>query len=395
MTKKHILTLAVAGLTVLQAGMASEVTFGGFFSNGYMKSSANNYLTDSENGDFDFVEIGINANWSPLDRTNIRGQLFTFELGPYGNYDPIIDFLFVDYNVSPEFGIRLGRVKRAEGIYTDIQDVDVARTAIMLPVGMYDPRYRNFSAAVDGISLYGNIQAGNSSFDYTLYHGTLEFGTEGGVAGYSLTLVSEGLENTKINKLESDTNSGLQIWWNTPLMGLRFGASHSIYRNIEVATEGTLPQIGWPVLLEDKPEVEWTRLSAEYFVGDWTLISEYHIEKISATRRQTVAGMPGEWADSSQTGDSWYISASRKLLDRLQAGVTYSEYISDDRVDSVKNQIDSLQLSLRYDATDNWSLKAEINSFDGLGRIFNQYGQNPEPTDTSWTLFAAKSTFSF
>ncbi|MDQ8196906.1 hypothetical protein QEH56_02040 [Pelagicoccus enzymogenes] len=395
MTKNQIITLATGLLAATHASFANEVTFGGFLSNGYMETSANNYLADTDKGTWDFAEIGLNATWSPLDRTTVRGQLFSFELGPYGNFDPVVDYLFVDYNVAPEFGLRLGRVKRAEGIYTDIQDVDVARTSILLPAGMYDPRYRNFSAAVDGLSLYGNVAAGNGSFDYTIYHGTLDFGTEGGVAGYAQTLIGRSLLDTHVDKVESDTNSGLQIWWNTPLMGLRFGASHSIYKNIEVATSGTHPVFGVPVLIENNSEATWTRFSAEYYVGDWTFVSEFHIEDIDALQRQSVAGTPGAWSPTAQTGESWYVSASRRFLDKFQGGLTYSEYLTDKDASGVGNELDGLQLSLRYDATDNWSLKAEINSFTGLGRIFNQYGQNPEPSESSWTLFAAKSTFSF
>ncbi|MDQ8183200.1 hypothetical protein [Pelagicoccus sp. SDUM812005] len=400
MTKTHIISIATATLLSACSAAGSEVSFGGFFSNGYIKSSANNYLVDSEEGDFDFAEVGLNATWSPLDRTTVRGQVFAFEVGPYGNFDPLVDYLFVDYSVNPAFGFRLGRIKRSEGIYTDIQDIDVARTTVLLPTGMYDARYRDFSASVDGASLYGNFQAGNHSFEYTAYHGEIDLAKESGVAAYALGEIGRGgIQGANLTDISANTNSGAQLWWYTPLIGLRFGASYTYYDEFTFDVSGTLPHPLYgplPLRIETIANAEQNRFSAEYFLGDWTFVSEYNTITIESSARNTVAGAPGDWEPSKGKGYSWYLSASRRFLDKFEAGLTFAEYVNNETRTS--NPIDyqkDTQLSLRYNATDFWTLKAEFHMMDGTNRLFNQLGQNAGALDSKWNLIATKSTFSF
>lgn len=396
MNKHIVFTTALATLSA-SALFGGDVSIGGFISNGYIQSSAHNYLVDSKDGDFAFAEAGVNATWSPAPRTVVRGQLFTFELGDYGNFDPLIDYLFVDYSVSPELGARLGRVKRAEGIYTDIQDIDVARTSVLLPIGMYDQRYRDFSAAVDGISFYGNIQAGESnSFDYNLYYGFVDIGVDSGVGGYAHTALSRSLNNAKVDRLESDTNKGLQIWWNPAVAGLRFGVSYSVYDDIELDSSGTIPGLNLPLVANSVSDIDMTRLSAEYFIGEWTLTSEYHRRKSDSLQSNSIAGMQAPDEQTRTTSDAWYASVARRFLARYEGALTYAEYYDDNSQKSLPSDYQKdLQLSFRFNATESWTLKAEMHWLEGTNRLFNQYGQNPNPIDSSWTLFAAKSTFTF
>ncbi|MEM9161226.1 MAG: hypothetical protein AAGB46_19445 [Verrucomicrobiota bacterium] len=98
-TKKIIHAAAgILMLASLDATTAQDfpVSFSGFLSHGYLKSSHYNYLANTEEGDFDFVEAGIKATWSPFDRTVVTGQAFAFELGNYGNYDLQLDYFFAD-----------------------------------------------------------------------------------------------------------------------------------------------------------------------------------------------------------------------------------------------------------------------------------------------------------
>lgn len=396
MNYTRITSIAAFALLANPLSQADDFSFSGFISNGYLQSSANNYLADTEDGTFEFVEAGINGTWTPLARTSVRGQLFAFELGPYGNFDPLVDYLFIEYAASPAFGVRVGRVKRPEGLYTDIQDIDVARTSVLLPIGMYDQRYRDFTAAVDGASIFGNFQAGNHGFEYTLYTGKVDFGIESGVGGYAHTLVARSLQNVQVTKLESDTNSGAQLWWHTPLLGLRFGASYSVYDNIVLETYGTVPVVNWPVTRRNLAEVAQTRFSAEYFVDQWTFAAEYNQMDTDSREQQTIAGNTAPWTTGSSTGYSWYASAARRFFERYEAGLTYAEfYNNEDRTSLPADYQKDLQFSLRFNATDYWTLKAEVHLMDGTNRLFNQLNQNPGAADTDWTLFAAKSTFTF
>ncbi|MDQ8203024.1 hypothetical protein [Pelagicoccus sp. SDUM812003] len=394
---KNAYALAVATIAAAASNaLAGDFTYSGFISNGYLHSDENNYFVDSEDGSFEFVEAAVNATWTPIERTSVKGQLFAFELGEYGNYEPLIDYLFVDYNVNPALGLRVGRVKRSVGLYTDIQDIDIARTSVLLPVGMYDSRYRDFSASVDGVSLYGSLSTGAlSSVDYIAYHGAMDFGTEGGFAGAALTSLSRELNNTRLSEAEVDTNSGLQLWWNTPLSGLRLGANHNVYSGLAFKADALIPVVNYPITIETQADISETRLSAEYYVGDWTLTTEYHIQDVEAESLRSIAGNPLPAELSESKANSWYVSGARRFLEKFEGAVTYAAYYdnTDQKDDPLKYQKD-IQFSLRYDATDYWTLKAEVHFMDGMSRLFNQLGQNPNPVD-DWTLFAAKSTFTF
>lgn len=406
-SKITCVSLFVAFAGIHTAANAAPVNIGGFISNGYIKSSHYNYLVNSSEGDFDFVELGVNAVWSPLDRTTINGQLFTFELGPYGNYDPLIDYLFVDYSATDTFGIRLGRVKRPNGIYNEIQDIDIARTSILLPMGaMYDPRYRDFGASVDGVSLYGSFYIGNlQSIDYNIYHGEIDLSANGGIAAFALTATSRTLANAQVTEFKGKTNSGAQIWWNTPISGLRTGLSYSYYPDVHLVIDANFPPAyppnpmlaNAPVSSDTVIDVKSARASLEYFIGQWTLISELENQRYYTHSFQSVAGNTTPTIYESSGIDSWYISATRNLPANFSAGLTYAEFYgsfggqSDDNVPHNNDW----QISVRYDATDNWSLKIEYHSIEGTDRLFNQNGQNPILDEKSWTLFAAKSSFSF
>ncbi|MBC2604525.1 hypothetical protein [Pelagicoccus albus] len=397
MNRKTVISIAAGAALAVNSFAAGDISYGGFFSNGYLQSSANNYLVDSEDGDFDFVELGVNASWSPIERTTLRGQLFTFELGPYGNFDPIIDYLFVEYSQSPAFNLRLGRVKRPQGLYNDIQDIDIARTSILLPMGMYDQRYRDFSASADGISISGNLSFGTfQSLDYTAYHGASSLEIDGGIAGYAHTITARSLLNGKIDTIDADTLSGIQLWWNTPVAGLRTGAAYSILKGIDIDTSGNHPLYGIPIVVSNLTEASEWRFSGEYYWENWTFTGEYNVLATNGLEQQTVAGNPMGWAPVANTGHSWYLGAARRFLDRFEGSVIYSEFLSNnDSTETALDYQEDLQFSLRYDATDFWTVKGEFHLLSGQNRLFNQFGQNPSPTDENWTLFALKSTFFF
>lgn len=389
---------------------AQEVQVGGFFSNGYIESSQYNYLADSHGGSFDFVEAGLNLSWTPRDRTTINAQLFAFELGPYGNFEPLIDYLFVDYNFSRELGVRAGRIKRELGIYYHIQDIDMSRTSILLPMGIYDQRFRDMSAALDGVSVYGNVDLWHSAYmDYTVYAGRTSMKDDGGIAGFALTTISRTATNPLLEHIASDRNYGGQLWISPGIEGLRIGAGSTLFVDIDLTVSGVFPLASPIPMLANLPfrtalrELDYriTHLSFDYFLNNWNFVGE--IVTIESEHSQiTESGglaMPSE--RKTNTSDGWYVSAARRF-GPLEAAFAYTEY-HDGRTPGNGKVAGLLgttynkdsQFSLSYELTDNWILKTEIHSIEGTNRLFNELNQNPELNEEAWTLFAAKSTFFF
>lgn len=400
-----LLGAALLGLGSLPSAHSQNLRFGGFVSAGYLESSRYNYLADTEGGTFDFAEIGLNASWTPASRLTVNGQLFAFELGPYGNFEPLIDYLFVDYSHCKEFGIRAGRIKRELGIYTQIQDIDVSRSAIILPHGIYDPRYREFSAALDGLSLYGTIDLpAEQRLSYNAYAGRIKLDPDGGLAGFSLTEISRITVDNELLSSTAKRNYGGQLWYHPKIDGLRFGLGHSHYPSVMIRTRGVFPSflpnpnIAGKELITESEDMTFdiSQASAEYYVGNWNFAAEYQSAKVAFKLRQSIGGNAIVEAPVKADYAIWYLSAARRF-GSIEIGYTHTHMPPDSGIlenDSANYQYDH-QLSLRYDLNDHWTFKIERHAIEGTKRLFNQYGQNPILDERCWTLWAAKSTFSF
>jgi hypothetical protein len=129
---------------------APDIEFHGFASQGFLDSTGYNYLGASKTGSLEFTEMGLNASFNPFPRTRIMAQGFANDMGQAGRYDAVLDYALAEYTFNDYIGIRGGRIRRPQGIYNDIQDVDLARTFVLLPQGVYDARYRDFYVSVDG-----------------------------------------------------------------------------------------------------------------------------------------------------------------------------------------------------------------------------------------------------
>ena len=67
--------LAAAAHAAIPVG-SSNVQIGGFFSQGYLYSSDNNYPTADKGGTWDFREMAFNASTTVGDHLRIGGQVF-------------------------------------------------------------------------------------------------------------------------------------------------------------------------------------------------------------------------------------------------------------------------------------------------------------------------------
>lgn len=400
------LCFSFSGLSAAEDS-ANDLQVGGFFSHGYLESSRYSFLADTEGGTTSFIELGLNASWTAKDRLTVNGQLFAFELGAYGNFEPLVDYLFLDYNVSRELGLRLGRVKRELGIFYHVQDIDLSRTSAVLPIGVYDQRFRDISASVDGVSAYGNLDLWDGAYlDYTAYIGCFSVQPDGGVAGYALTELSREVLDAKFTNLDADYSYGVQFWLSPGVEGLLIGLGSTSLPDMNATIGATIPS-GFPVpSLVGAPteigmsgfDMSISHLSLEYYIGTWNFSAEYALTETNHIYTMGALGVPLANRERLHEETAWYLSASKRL-GRFEAAVTYvdNRNASEQHLPppATGNLSKDKQFSLRYDVNDHWTLKAEIHSIEGTRQLFNQLNQNPVLDENSWTLFAAKSTFYF
>ena len=404
---RRLALLSLATALFITSASGSDYTwrnlqFGGFASQGFLKSSANDYLGETSEGTWDFREYAANASWSQ-GSWRIGAQVFGQKLGEYGDDKIKLDWASIDFQPKQWFGVRAGRVKMPRGLYNEALDVDSVRPFVLLPQSVYDARLRDFNASFDGGMLYGNVPVGRlGSVDYRFYHGATTIALDSGATDYFNT--DSPYHNTGIG---IDGMRGLSLFWNTPLSGLRVGYSYNALQDFRVDRLLPLPPteempvwIDLPVFRELKM-YERHLVSAEYIRGDWVFAAEAGVER-------------GKW-DIGVTGTpAWnylragyyyaYASAARRINPWLELG-TYVSYSKDEStipqwpIPMPDARHYDYALSARFDVNEHTIVKLEGHymSMDGVGKLFNTAANpvSPLTADPSWTMIAAKVTFQF
>jgi hypothetical protein len=420
-TKSAATVLALAaGLTAnaweLKLSENHKIDFHGFGSQGFIATTDYDYLGDSARGSFEFTEVGVNASYSPFDRARIALQGFAFDVGQIGDMDAFLDFASFEYSVTDWLNFRGGRVRRSGGIYNHIQDLDLARTSVLLPQGVYDIRWRDFSTSVDGGQVYGNVNLGKGgSLSYELFAGLPSFSNNGGVAAWIMdvpnaTAAAARLRSPSFDGFQAPIFVGAQLWWNTPINGLRAGAMignmYDFGYKLSVANPVTTPIGVLPgtARIRDEGDVLFQQYSLEYVVNNWTFQAEYYTFRFDATRTtsvfldatgQQVANIPGRF---DVTPDAWYVSAAYRFNKWLEVGSYYSERYADvsNRASGANGSQKDLALSFRFDLKDWWILKLEGHYIRGTALLQDELNNpNRDRDNNGWFMIAAKTTFSF
>ena len=380
--------------TDLKLGRLPPISFHGFASQGLIASTDYNYLGKTAHGlgSAEFNEFGLNASMSPFPRTRIAAQAFTFDLGSVGNYDVVLDYGLVEYTFCDELGVRGGRVRRPQGIYNHIQDVDLARTSILLPQGVYDARNRDYAASVDGGSAYGNIALGKlGSLSYEAYGGMVNLSEEGGLARRF-----QDIQNNTAGNYYKQVNGfplmGAQLWYTTPLPGLRAGAGLSEAFGFSYDY--------WTPARKDvtyEADVPTQLYSLEYQLKSWTFQAEYRTQNSSSHNINS----SGIFSRTRNRNAAWYLGAAYRFNKWLEAGSYYTEfYANASNADGKGTAVPSNAfqkdgaISLRFDPKPWWTLKLELHALTGTALLYD-LPNNRVRNDDVWYMLAAKTTFSF
>jgi len=406
-TQKVVLSLT-ASILAASAAHAYEVPltfmgtnmppldFHGFLSQGFLDSSKYNYLGDTTRGSFNYTEAGVNVSMDPFPHTHITAQGFLFDVGRVGQYDPTLDYALVDYNFSDAIGVRAGRIIRPEGIYNSIQSVDLARTSILLPQGLYDARYRDFSGSVDGGSVYGDLKLAKAGdLSYEVYAGMVNLSQNGGIA----RLLQSDLNNppyTSVGSVNGFPEVGAQFWWNTPLDGFRvgvaayqaFGFSYNFYE-APFIPGGRGNATGYTDATDGTQ-------SLEYVWKNWTFQAE---NKIQYDNNHDEADGQS-YGKSYLTSDAWYVGAAYRFNKWFEAGTYYTEDYNDISTSISGPTPAAYQtdwaVSLRFDPKPWWIIKVEGHYNHGTA-LLDDNTSNPvaDQNGGGWFMLALKTTVSF
>jgi len=400
MHPSHKIALALTA-TILAAGGAQAyevnlgknlppVDFHGFVSQGFLASTDYDYLGNTTQGSFNFTEVGLNLSVNPLPRTRIAVQGFDFTVGRVNEYEPFLDYALVEYTFNDYIGVRAGRIRRPGGFYNHIQDVDLARTSVLLPQGIYDARWRDFSCSIDGGEFFGNLPLGKAgSLSYEVYAGLINMSDKGGVARG----IQNGLPPAPIGSfggIDQCPIYGGQLWYNTPVDGLRLGLSGGYISDFGY-TVTVNPPFG-PGEIKTVSDIPYGQVSLEYLWKSWTFQAEYFTYNVVG--HKIIGGVDTGASPGVQT-ESWYVSAAYRFNKWLEVGSYYNEYYGDtDQTSNSTQYQKDVALSVRVDPKDWWVFKIEGHYITGTG-LLNDNQQSTPIDDRGWFMLAVKSTFSF
>jgi hypothetical protein len=370
----------------------SNVAVGGFFSQGYLYSDNNNYPTADKGGTWDFREMAFNASSTFGEHTRVGAQLFAQRFGALGADHVILDWAVLDYNVNEAFGVRVGRVKFPKGLYGEALDLDMVRPFILLPAAVYSSVERDFAASFDGVMTYGTLNAGKSSFDYKAFFGKMPLNSSQGVAEF---YNSSGQYAPGVATLGMDNVRGAQLFWNTPVQGLKFGTSYSSRKNLY--SHGPFSAIPSIDLSSNIPNFYTATFSGEYVLDRWTFASEWQRE--SGTLSSTA--LPYVPKVTANVGwDAWYISVARHLGKKFEVGTYFcamrNRYPKGGS-SLPHNYSQDKVVSLRYDLNEHVLFKIEAEFINGEQEVFNslRIPNPPAGIHASDTVLAAKTTLRF
>ena len=357
----------------------SKLETHGFVSQGYIRTTDNNYLarSASSRGSFEFSEVGINFTQPLGDRLRAGVQLFARDLGPRGNYDIKADWFYLDYRWTDALGLRAGRIKLPFGLYNEINDIDSARVPILLPQSTYPAGARDFLLAQTGVEIYGRLLAGGAgALDYRAYGGTI-FAEVTSPAGGPL----------QVQELSVPYLFGGRLLWETPIEGLRAGGSVQKLR-----LDTTILNDGTP-LLAKIPAVLWIA-SLEYAPGDLSLAAEYGRWHVSSTSSDP----EDPRLNTSLDSERGYLMAALRLNDWFVPGAYYSLLFPDvrKRKGTAQQQHDAA-LTLRFDLDVHWLLKLEGHYLVGTADLEPALNGGVQRADLTrqWGAFLAKTTAYF
>ncbi len=405
--KRHIIwivvILAISGHSF--AYEAGEVAIHGFLSQGYLKSNDINFLADTEDGTFQFNEMGINFSTKVADSLHIGMQFFSRDLGPTYNDEIEVDWAYADFRWRDYLGLRVGKIKTPFGLYHETRDVDMLRTSIIMPSAVYDENLRDTTMALVGVGIYGEILTSYfGNFGYQLLGGSNNVSSNGGTAA------TVGASTFEVNSVQIGDIVAGSLQWLDSTSHLRIGGTVALIS--EILLEGSTTDYfnqwyGLPAGLDANFDVgnikNWV-LSVEFTMENFLFVSEY--KQTHADLDTFVVILPTYTYHRPEDVDQegYYALISYRFNDWFEAG-TYYEELWYDMEDKDAKEFEASwgydygawrkdwALSLRFDINMNWILKVESHTFDGTAYVIDK--MNPDGLKQHWNLYAIKLSYCF
>ncbi|MES9993530.1 MAG: TonB-dependent receptor [Candidatus Thiodiazotropha sp.] len=382
-----LLYLPFGGVAVAEADAFNGMfQMHGFLTQAYVKTTDNHFFGDSDDGSFEFHELGINASYRFTPRMMASAQLLSRKAGEMYDGSPDLDFAQLDYTLHSDqddrIGLIVGRSKNSFGFYNDTRDVAATRPGIFMPQAIYWDRVRNMVLSSDGGQLHVEHQHQNHLFELRLIGGK--------------TPIDENVENSYLDpafgpKMEQDgiTLGGRLLYeWDGGRFRLALsGASLTIDAETSLLPPGEI-------------EIDYRVLSAQYNKGPWSFTLEYMDQPID------YAGFSDLLDIADTTVDGFYLQGNYRLHEDWEFFARYEEshYDEDDK-DGTQTSAklgppphaffsELWTVGVLWEPTEQLMLRAEFSQIDGTIFLSN-LENDPGETRREWNLFSLLVSYSF
>ncbi len=376
------LSLVVEKKSYAEEPTDTDLVWHGFISQGFIKTSANNFLAISQEGSFDFTEVGLNVTKSIDSNFDLGAQLFSRKFGPTENFNVKFDWFYANYSVNNWFKFKVGRIKIPFGLYNELSDIDSARVPILLPQSVYPSQSRNYLLAQNGVQVYGYGDLGKGgSLDYHLYAGSI-----------NLDLPPVTSTTTIISQIDVPHLLGGRLLWETPVEGLKAAISLQKLSLDLNFTQAATPA-STPIASKAHLPATLSLVSFEYTLHRLLLATEFGRQYVETYTNPAVVPY------SNVISERYFLMANYQLTDSFAPGAYYSMLTPNiyKRGTGPQSGQGDLALYVRYDFSPNWLMKLEghlMSGTAGLNSALND-GTPISGLANSWQAIILKTTASF
>jgi len=393
----------LAGATMCVSTLCHAMELGGgwtantFLSAAAVSTNENEYRSRTDDAwRFDLIEAGVTTAGNLAKSTRIAAQLLSRRLGD-DNGDPNIDFAYIQQtlfeNESGSGLLRVGRVKRPIGLDAEVRDVAFARTSIFSPQTIIFDLARDTVLSQDGALFVWDWNTFSHQF-------TVEFSeayprTDADDLESILGFTNGALQNYDMSgdaKAELSPAYRLSWLWVDYNLRVVFGSAKLTYEYD--FNDESIFRSGNVVLTANTLGVEKT-------VGSWVFSTEY-LDPI--VKYKDMQPLPEEAPAYSYYYQALY-NFSPKVYGVIRHEHTY--VLKDDRsgkriasqfantpfaVHDFRFYNKETTLSVTWQTTPNFLLRAELHLFDGatLAR-----GDQRSDYEKDWRLYALQAAFRF
>ncbi|MEA1990439.1 MAG: hypothetical protein U9N57_14705 [Pseudomonadota bacterium] len=322
-----------------------------------------------------------------------------------------VDFLFADYLIYSDetttFGVRVGRIKNALGLYNATRDIPSSRPGISVPNAIYFDSFRDPILATDGINLYGSHITELGSFAFNAYAGgrdleglTMEnylFGqdVEGVVKNADLKM----LQLTFKPESEHDLNFGLSLLQvNAKLSGAQSVSEAGIQYFIDSISGKPFDYRNY--LTGAELSSLFVLASAQYGYQDWLFTAEY-LNIFSDITYEVL----GNKVVNDPVTEAFSLQAEWFTTPQVHTLIRYEELylVNTDRDgstfvrpnDTYHGYGKGLTLGAKWLIDENWTLRGEMAVNEGTAWVPVYEGIGDVELKQHWNTYGLQLTYQF